>query len=63
MTNFDKIAILNKKEVAKIFCRFMGELGEDGCEACVASKYCYNGHNGMEEWLDEALDEQGFQWG
>ena len=49
MTNMEQIQQMSKEELAKFLCQAF----EAGCDGCPAYKYCYKGHNGMQEWLEE----------
>ena len=49
MTNLEYIRTCTKEELVKLLC---GELITH-CSRCVAREYCYNGHTGFIDWLDE----------
>lgn len=53
MTRYERIAS-SVDDAAEELCKVFEQLD---CENCPASKYCYKGHNGMKEWLEN--DENG----
>lgn len=53
MTNFEAIKDMSLKELADFLCT----LNRDDCSECIASKYCYRGHNGMPYWLEAEHEE------
>ena len=53
MTNLEYIQSCTKEELVKLLC---AEL-KMNCFGCVAGEYCYHGHTGFIDWLDEERGE------
>lgn len=45
------------QELAVRICNSFDEV-DNGCKVCPASDYCYNGHNGMMDWLRKVLADE-----
>lgn len=59
MTNADRIRSMSNEELSK----FLGEFrscDSDGypCSGCKAERYCYAGHTGMKDWLQQPAEEE-----
>ena len=57
-TNADRIRAMSDEELAKFLCEFRS-CDSDGhpCSGCKAERYCYAGHTGMEDWLQQPAEE------
>lgn len=57
-TNADRIRSMSNEELSKFLCEFRS-CDSDGypCSECKAERYCYAGHNGMEDWLQMPAEE------
>lgn len=58
MTNADRIRSMSNEELSKFLCEFRS-CDSDGhpCNGCKAERYCYTGHTGMEDWLQQPAEE------
>lgn len=56
ISNADRIRAMSDEELAKFLCDFRSDFGE-GCSGCVAEEYCYSGHTGMIDWLNQPAKE------
>lgn len=58
MTNAERIRAMSDEELAKFLCEFRS-CDSDGypCSGCKAERYCYAGHTGMEDWLQQPAEE------
>lgn len=59
MTNAERIRAMSDEELAKFLCEFRS-CDSDGypCSGCKAERYCYAGHTGMEDWLQQPAEEE-----
>lgn len=55
MTNLEYIRTCTKEELAELLCVELDMY----CSDCVAREYCYNGHTGFIDWLDEERRTDG----
>lgn len=53
MTNLEYIRTCTKEELVDLLCVDL----DMQCSYCVAREYCYNGHTGFIDWLDEERGE------
>ena len=53
MTNLEYIQSCTKEELVGLLCTEL----KTHCFRCVAREYCYNGHTGFIDWLDEERGE------
>jgi len=51
MTNLEFIQTCTKLQLVNLLCNEIAPVHH--CGNCVASDYCYTGHNGFIDWLDE----------
>lgn len=58
-TNADRIRAMSNEELSKFLCEFRS-CDSDGypCSGCKAERYCYAGHTGMEDWLQQPAEEE-----
>lgn len=58
-TNADRIRAMSDEELSKFLCEFRS-CDSDGypCSGCKAERYCYAGHTGMEDWLQQPAEEE-----
>lgn len=58
-TNADRIRAMSDEELANFLCEFRS-CDSDGypCSGCKAERYCYAGHTGMEDWLQQPAEEE-----
>ena len=49
MTNIEYFRTASKAELSEYLCAIM----YPDCANCLATEHCYNGHNGMPEWLED----------
>ena len=49
MTNLEYIRTCTKEELVGLLCMEL----KTSCSRCVAREYCYHGHTGFADWLDE----------
>lgn len=58
-TNADRIRSMSNEELSKFLCEFRS-CGSDGypCSGCKAERYCYAGHTGMKDWLQQPAEEE-----
>lgn len=58
-TNADRIRSMSNEELSKFLCEFRS-CDSDGhpCSGCKAERYCYTGHTGMEDWLQQPAEEE-----
>lgn len=58
-TNADRIRAMSDEELAKFLCEFRS-CDSDGysCSGCKAERYCYAGHTGMKDWLQQPAEEE-----
>lgn len=57
-TNADIIRRMSDEELANFLCEIRS-CDSDGhpCSGCKAERYCYAGHTGMEDWLQQPAEE------
>ena len=57
-TNADRIRAMSNEELSKFLCEFRS-CDSDGypCSGCKAERYCYAGHTGTEDWLQQLAEE------
>ena len=58
-TNADRIRAMSDEEISKFLCEFRS-CDSDGypCSGCKAERYCYAGHTGMKDWLQQPAEEE-----
>ena len=52
MTNYEMIKQSSIKEMAEFLC-----INCEDCEGCPANNLCFDGYNGMKEWLEKECDQ------
>ena len=59
LSNADRIRAMSDEELSKFLCEFRS-CDSDGypCSGCKAERYCYAGHTGMEDWLQQPAEEE-----
>lgn len=55
MTNADKIRSMSDSELTQFLCNIA--FNENGCNGCIATKYCHMHHTGFEDWLKEEYED------
>lgn len=53
MTNADRIRAMSDEELANFLCNIIPGTVRNVCSECIATDYCYHGHNGMIDYLME----------
>lgn len=55
----DRIRSMSNEELSKFLCEFRS-CDSDGhpCSGCEAERYCYAGHTGMKDWLQQPAEEE-----
>ncbi len=48
-TNADWIRSMTDEELTAFLCNITSN--DEGCDSCLAWKYCHKGHTGFEDWL------------
>lgn len=56
MTNLKYIQTCSKEQLTKFLCELF-EGAPDVCSYCPASKHCFIGHTGFQDWLDDEREE------
>ena len=56
-TNADRIRSMSDEELAMFLCNFNCGADEYICEGCKAAQYCYAGHAGTIDWLQQPAEE------
>jgi len=54
MTNYEYIKSCSKEQLIKFLCDLFHA---DICSFCPASKHCFIGHTGFQDWLDDEHEE------
>ena len=54
MTNLEYIRTCTKEELVDLLCLEL----RMNCFVCVAKEYCYHGHTGFIDWLDEKRGDE-----
>jgi hypothetical protein len=54
-TNADRIRSMTDEELTAFLCNIASN--DEGCDSCLAWKYCHKGHTGFEDWLKEESEE------
>lgn len=59
MTNAGRIRSMDDHTLAEFLCDFRS-CDSDGypCSGCKSERYCYAGHTGMEDWLQQPAEEE-----
>ena len=55
MTNADRIRSMTDEELITFLCYIESC---DGCNECIAGKYCHTGHTGMIDWVKKECNER-----
>lgn len=59
ITNADRIRAMSDEDLAKFLCDFRScDSSEHPCNGCKAGPYCYPGHTGMIDWLQQPVEEE-----
>ena len=59
MTNAQKIRAMSDEELSKFLCEFRScDSDRYSYIGCKAERYCYAGHTGMEDWLQQPAEEE-----
>lgn len=56
VTLFDGIKTADRIELAHFLCELVSQ-SSHCCGTCPAREYCYNGHTGMTDWLEQEINE------
>lgn len=48
-TNADRIRSMTDEELEAFLCNITSD--DEGCDSCLAWKYCHKGHTGFADWL------------
>lgn len=54
-TNADRIRNMTDEELTAFLCNITSD--DEGCDSCLAWKYCHKGHTGFEDWLKAESEE------
>ena len=57
MTNAERIRSMSDEELAMFLCNFNCGADEYICEGCKAAQYCYAGHAGTIDWLQQPAED------
>ena len=54
-TNADRIRNMTDEELEAFLCNITSD--DEGCDSCLAWKYCHKGHTGFADWLKVESEE------